>query len=149
MLLWGFLLLVLGNAGLFLLLGATFQGAGQILLYAGGLIVLFLFAAYLPKSALVRGKSIKDEEPHQYNRYPALLVVVAFVALGFWYIAEASPWFTATFNTKEVVTVADAKLLGNALLGKHALAFEMGGLLLTFVLAGALYLATLPENKKA
>ncbi|MBY0231329.1 MAG: NADH-quinone oxidoreductase subunit J [Gemmataceae bacterium] len=70
-----FTLVVLSTCGLFLLLAAPFLMAATIIVYAGAIIVTFLFVLMLAQQ---EGKSDADAR----SREPALAVVTAFLLVG-------------------------------------------------------------------
>ena len=125
--LWLALALV-GTAGLFVLLHADFLAAVQVLLYAGGVVTIVVFAIMLTERLV--GSSLR-----QTNRG-----VLAGVRVGGRLRrpgghdpAGAAPEWTGPAPT----TAA----LGQAVLTEWVLAFEVLGILLVAALLGALYLA--------
>ena len=71
-----FLVLTIASlAGLFVLLHAYFLAAVQILVYAGAVIVLFLFVIML--------LDLKDEERRRINKFGLVAGLVSVGALGF------------------------------------------------------------------
>src|ERR687892_2540129 len=65
-----------GVAGLYILLGADFVAAGQVLIYVGGILILILFAVMLTHR--ITDVQITNRAA---GRIPALLVVGVFFAL--------------------------------------------------------------------
>ena len=130
--LWLALALV-GTAGLFVLLHAEFLAAVQVLLYAGGVVTIVVFAIMLTERLV--GDSLR-----QTNRgivAGALAAAAVFVGLA-GTILRASPGGPP----RPDLTVA---ALGRAVLTEWVLAFEVLGLLLVAALLGALYLARTEE----
>jgi NADH:ubiquinone oxidoreductase subunit 6 (subunit J) len=126
--LWLALALV-STAGLFLLLHAEFLAAAQVLLYAGGVVTIVVFAIMLTERLI--GESI-----YQTNRglaWGAAVAAAVFVAIASVIVrapvsrAGAGPGDTAT--------------LGRALLTDWVLPFESVAALLVAALLGAVYLA--------
>src|SRR5262249_35225241 len=70
-----FALVVLSSCGLFLLLAAPFLMAATIIIYAGAIIVIFLFVLMLAQQA---GRSDADDR----SREPGLAALTGFVLLG-------------------------------------------------------------------
>jgi NADH-quinone oxidoreductase subunit J len=131
--LWLALALV-GTAGLFLLLHAEFLAAVQVLLYAGGVVTIVVFAIMLTERLV--GSSIV-----QTNRgivAGAVAAAAVFVGLAGTILRAARP---ATVPAPALTTAA----LGRAVLTEWVLAFEVLGLLLLAALLGALYLARTDE----
>jgi len=120
-------------AVLFVLLGAPFLGALQILVYAGAIVVLFLFVIMLLNVQ-------KADTPHTYRGaqvWAAILGAVVFLGmfwLAFWRtglrLGEAAP----APLTPELVSL---KGLASTLFGEYLLPFEIVGLLLLVAVIGA------------
>lgn len=131
--LWLALALV-GTAGLFLLLHAEFLAAVQVLLYAGGVVTIVVFAIMLTERLI--GSSIA-----QTNRgilAGAVAAAAVFVGLAGTILRAARPMPAPAAS----LTTAT---LGRAVLTEWVLAFEVLGLLLLAALLGALYLARTEE----
>ena len=120
-------------AVLFVLLGAPFLGALQILVYAGAIVVLFLFVIMLLNVQ-------KTDAPHTYRGaqvWTAILGTLVFLGM-FWLafqrtglrLGEAAP---APLGP-ELVSL---KGLANTLFGEYLLPFEIVGLLLLVAVIGA------------
>jgi NADH-quinone oxidoreductase subunit J len=131
--LWLALALV-GTAGLFVLLHAEFLAAVQVLLYAGGVVTIVVFAIMLTERLV--GETLR-----QTNRgivAGAVAAAAVFVGLA-GTIIRAAP--RAAAPAGDLTTAA----LGTALLTEWVLAFEVLGVLLVAALLGALYLARTEE----
>ena len=131
--LWLALALV-GTAGLFLLLRAEFLAAVQVLLYAGGVVTIVVFAIMLTERLV--GSSVR-----QTNRgivAGAVAAAAVFAGLAATILRAMSP---APAPAPALTTAA----LGRAVLTEWVLAFEVLGLLLLAALLGALYLARTEE----
>jgi NADH-quinone oxidoreductase subunit J len=118
-------------AVLFVLLSADFLAVTQILIYMGGILVLILFAIML--TSTIRDVRIS-------NRYvgesPAFLISFAtFVLLAV--ISFVSPWLEAANLDYEPTT----REIGNQLLSKYILPFEIASVLLLIAVVGAVMLA--------
>jgi NADH-quinone oxidoreductase subunit J len=124
--LWLALALV-GTAGLFVLLHAEFLAAVQVLLYAGGVVTIVVFAIMLTERLV--GASLR-----QTNRG---IVAGALAALAV-FVGLAGTILRAAIPPEPALTTA---ALGRAVLTEWVLAFEVLGILLVAALLGALYLA--------
>jgi len=128
------ILALLAQAGLYLMLYAPFVAGVQIILYAGGIMVLFLFVIML-----VNLERARREE--QFNRQ-WLVGTVAAAALGFLFVTvymkgralwpESAGLPVESSNTQEV---------GNLLYGQYMFAFEIASLLLLVAIIGAVVMA--------
>ncbi len=113
----------------FALLGAGFLAAAQILIYAGAILVLFLFVIMLLG---VSGQEPALDRPVQ--RVGALATVAVLVLAGL-----ALPWAARTLAMPAGVT-GDVSSLGRALLGPYVLAFELITVVLLAAMVGAMVL---------
>ena len=129
------LFVLLGMSGLYLMLNYHFLFAVQLSVYAGGILVLFLFAI------LLIGKKVDKSEPHDLRRIVigaltslAGIVIVTFITLKhkFLYVDKSMIVGDHEISMKEI---------GHALVGtgkyEYLLAFEvLGVLLLACAIAG-------------
>jgi NADH-quinone oxidoreductase subunit J len=126
--LWLALALV-GTAGLFVLLHAEFLAAVQVLLYAGGVVTIVVFAIMLTERLV--GETLR-----QTNRG----IAAGAAAAGAVFVALAGTILRAPRTATPTADLTTAAL-GTALLSEWVLAFEVLGVLLLAALIGALYLA--------
>lgn len=119
-----------GVLGLYVLLSADFVAVVQLVVYIGGILVLILFAVML--TTRVRGKVFT-------NRAMApLAAAVGVAALGalLWKALSGVPAATG-----EQTIAPTTAAIGEMLLTRYLLPFEIVSLLLVLVLAGAVVLA--------
>lgn len=126
-------------AALFVLLGAPFIAALQVLIYTGAILVLFLFVIML--------LNVQDEE----LPWPSLKSIQAWAA-GFAAVVFGGMVFLLSYNglaraeldplTPELVSL---KALATELFGAYLLPFEIVGLLLLVAVIAATVLARKPE----
>ncbi len=129
---------LLGVAGLYFLLNAEFLAAVQLVIYAGGTLILIIFGVMLTsKSPLSQ---------FQPRRWEVIVggVTAGVLLVGIWLALKSSlpelmrtPGVTAP-ATGPQYPVRD---LGQALLGDYLLPFELASVLLLVVMIGAAYLA--------
>jgi NADH-quinone oxidoreductase subunit J len=131
--LWLALALV-GTAGLFVLLHADFLAAVQVLLYAGGVVTIVVFAIMLTERLV--GQSLR-----QTNRG----VLAGVVAAGAVFVGLAGTILRAGRPAGAARPGLTTAALGQAVLTEWTLAFEVLGVLLVAALVGALYLARTEE----
>jgi NADH-quinone oxidoreductase subunit J len=122
---------LLGVAGVFLLLSAPFLAAVQLIVYAGGILVLIVFGVMLT------GRSpLHRFEPSRWER--AAAAGLGVVLLG----GLALAYGAAAFADRPMSPPADsAAAFGGALLGPYLAPFEIASILLLVVMIGAAYLA--------
>ncbi len=122
-------------AGVFLLLKARFLAIVQVLVYAGAIMVLFLFVIML--------LNIDDEE-NLFNKFrikyffgfifgAIVLAQILYSIVGATHVMAAANVSIGTFGTVEAV--------GNVLFTRYLLAFELTAILLTAAVVGALFVA--------
>lgn len=124
----------LGVAGLYILLEADFLAAMQVLVYAGGITVVILFAVMLTRGI----EEPKSSNPVM-NRPASALASAGVLAM----------LLVLIFNTDWPVHVPTAMApgdgisgdLGELLLGKYLLPFEVVSVLLLAALIGAVIIA--------
>ena len=119
-------------AGMFLLLSAEFVALALILVYIGAVIVLFLFGVMITRAPLGRDVALD----HPRKAVPALVSVVLFGVLS-WGSIQA-------FAVTEIEGVGEPTstvLLGESLLGRFVVPFEVVSFLLLAALIGGITLA--------
>ena len=126
-------------ASIFILQSAEFVGAVQILVYAGGIMVLFLFVIMLVHQRTVRTATAFH---HQWDL--ALVLLVAAL-LPFLYILGTEP-FPAVAGDPTALRSVGGKLVGNTeavswlLFRDYLLPFEIASVLLLVAMIGAVVL---------
>lgn len=130
------LLLFFHIAGLYLLLNAEFMAVVQIIVYAGGIMVLFLFVVLLVnlRDEVSVGRFI-GAAPTGFT-FAVALFVLAFMALRAFVLAPPGK-YTIELIQQETHT----KALGKLLYTEYLFPFEIAGLILTVAIVGALVLA--------
>jgi len=120
------------TAGLFLLLSAEFVAWVLVLVYIGAVIVLFLFGIMITRAPTGRDEGLDSNR----RFWPALLSLAVFVVLS-WGSIEA-------FGSNPVVTAGSptaTEILGEALLGRFVIPFEIVGFVLLAALVGGITVA--------
>jgi NADH-quinone oxidoreductase subunit J len=130
------LLLFFHIAGVYLLLNAEFMAVVQIIVYAGGIMVLFLFVVLLVnlRDEVSVGRFI-GASPTGFTFAVALFVLV-FMSLREFVLAPPGK-YTIELIQRETHT----KALGKLLYTEYLFPFEIAGLILTVAIVGALVLA--------
>lgn len=117
-----------GIAGLYALLGADFIAVVQVVIYIGGILVLIIFAVMMTQGGKLPALSIRLP-----GRLTALALAAALLCLLIVAVLEVS-WNLAALLPESQPTTAD---LGNLLLSRYLVPFELASLLLLAVLVGA------------
>lgn len=122
-------------AGLFLLLKAQFLAIIQILVYAGAIMVLFLFVIMLLNV---------DAEESLFNKFRIKYFVAFLLGVGvFSQIIYSVGSFSDALPvvSPEMAEVGTVEAVGEVLFTKYLLPFELTAILLTAALVGALIVA--------
>ncbi|HZI51971.1 MAG TPA: NADH-quinone oxidoreductase subunit J [Terriglobia bacterium] len=131
---------LLSVAGIFLTLRAEFLAGVQVIVYVGGILVLFIFVIML----ISVERSVVER---QFNRQwvVALIVAVLLIAqLGFvaWRGKDSLVVAEATQPTPSVLGVTgNTQLVGETLYGQYLLPFEIASILLLVAIVGSVALA--------
>jgi NADH-quinone oxidoreductase subunit J len=130
------LALFLHVAGIFLLLGAEFLAAVQVIVYAGAILIFYLFVVML--------LDLPDEEarPRFGNHWPlAAGVGLSFAALAWLARVGTGVAPASTRVALDGPPLGSLSAIGMALFGPFALPFEMASLVLLAAIVGAVVLA--------
>jgi NADH-quinone oxidoreductase subunit J len=127
---------LIGVAGLFLLQGAEFVAAVQILVYVGGIMVLFLFVIMLVN---VRESTAQPRMNRQWKTAVAVGVVLA-VELVF-FLATGAAFFQKPGGLLVQQQSPNTESVGNVLYTTYLLPFEIASVLLLVAIVGAVILA--------
>jgi NADH-quinone oxidoreductase subunit J len=123
----------IGIAGLFAALEAHFFFVVQLLIYAGAILVLILFAVMLTRNA-----GHPDRKRANRLVIPAAIASLATAGATCWILA-GHPW---TLAGLPAASPADqTQMLGKALITTYALPFEVASLVLVAALIGAVVVA--------
>jgi NADH-quinone oxidoreductase subunit J len=128
-----FLVVNLGSvAALYLMLGAEFLAAAQVIVYAGAIMVLFVFAIMV----LIPGKEESGPDTHRGARLLAapvgglLLLLLIFVVVGRWSVPRGPEGPSGS-----------AGAVGRLLFTSYLFPFELTSVLLLAAMVGVLLLA--------
>jgi NADH-quinone oxidoreductase subunit J len=143
---------LLGVAGIFLFLGAQFLSVATIVVYAGAILVTFLFVLML---AQPEGRAVYDRVSWEALLSASLgmlfvgILLMAFVGI---FTAEQEPGRKpveppiAEKLKDNVLATNHVAALGTELFGKHLIAIEVAGTLLFAAVVGAAAIAAQGKN---
>lgn len=125
-------------SGLYILLDAHFAAAIQIIVYAGAIMVLFLFVVMLLNAP--HEDTEFDERTHPMlrpgpMRFGGALAVVLIAELA-WALARSAP--PSTFSTTPITSV---QAIGKSLFTDYAFQFEVTSVLILVAMLGAVVMA--------
>lgn len=121
----------LSVAGIYILLNAEFLAAVQILIYAGAVMILLLFAIMLTQ----RAHSPASNPPNSQAGIAAVVAVVLFGLLGL--VLSGTSWLTGA----EAPAGSNTAMLGQAIFNSYVLPFEIASVLLLVAMIGAIVIA--------
>jgi NADH-quinone oxidoreductase subunit J len=125
---------LLAQAGLYLMLYAPFVAGVQIILYAGGIMVLFLFVIML----INLERTMKER---QFNKQ-WLVGIAAAAALGALFIGVYTKGKSLfPIGRIPVSETGNTQAIGNMLYGQYMFPFEIASLLLLVAIIGAVVMA--------
>ncbi len=133
---------LLGTAGMYFLMGYTFLGAAQVIVYAGGIIVLYVFSILLTEGAKNQNlfkRKLKDASWGFVLSLVGFLTFVGVVVSHEWkaQILEAP---SETANAQTTITAIGNSILSSGA-GGYLLPFEAVSVLLLACIVGALLIA--------
>jgi NADH-quinone oxidoreductase subunit J len=125
----------------FLILRAPFLAVVQVLIYAGAIMVLFLFVIMLLN---LTPEELREEISPARKRTAGALSLIFFTLLAT--AIHRSPTVGSAGSlvgpvTGDVAQAGEAFALGAALFSAHALAFEFSSVLILVAIVGAIYLS--------
>jgi NADH-quinone oxidoreductase subunit J len=126
---------VMGSlAVLYLLLGAEFLAAAQVIVYAGAVMVLFIFVIMLLNAGAEskRGTSLLAQ-------LLGVPLVVAFLGVMAYFVQRLFP--SSTMVRFGGFTGGGVREIGRALFGAYLLPFEVTSILILIAIIGAIVLA--------
>ena len=134
---FGFLVSMLGLAGMFALLDNRFLALAQVMVSVGAIVVLSVLT--------ILTVNAKDENlPHEPNKYKWIaftsVLVAPFAILLYKALSGAYQSFAQT------QTAITSKVLGKALFSNWVLPFEIVSILLLAAMLGAIVIARKEEN---
>src|SRR5687767_323184 len=124
-------LTIVSMAGLFVLLRAFFIAAVQILVYAGAVMVLFLFVIML--------LDLKEEERRRFNTFGIGAGVIAVGGIAA--LLVKTIWFSAAGQNKTATIEGGTVALGRQLFTHYLLPFEIVSILLLVAMVGVILLS--------
>ena len=125
------LFVLLGTAGLYFLLGYTFLGSVQTMVYAGGIIVLYVFSILLTS-----GQTEAISQNNKMKTLSALLLSVAGLA-----VVVGIFWAHGFVNAEVLTAPSEAATPSMKEIGHQMLSTDRNGFLLPFEVVSLLLLA--------
>src|SRR5688500_810967 len=136
-------------AGLYIQLDAPFVAVAQIIIYAGAIMVLFLFVVMLlnaPKEDAAEWDQSHPLRRPGVTRFGALLAALLIVQLA-WAVWSIGALDAPVAGQADAATVNSAADLGRSLFSRHTFAFEATSILILVAMVGAVVLARREEGR--
>ena len=130
-------------AGLYIQLQAPFVAVAQIIIYAGAIMVLFLFVVMLlnaPQEDAAEWDRTHPLRRPGIGRFGAALAGVLILQLAY-ALMQVNELDAAVGSQTGAATVSSVRELGKALFSRHAFAFEATSVLILVAMVGAVVLA--------
>ena len=128
------ILTLLAQAALYLMLYAPFVAGVQIILYAGGIMVLFLFVIMLVNID-------RAEKERAFNKQWVVGSIAALALGGLFISVYAKGKAIFPVNPRPGAEGQNTQLIGNMLYGQYMFPFEIASLLLLVAIIGAVVMA--------
>ena len=119
----------------YLLLGAPFIAMAQITVYAGAIMVLFLFVIML-----LGAESLPGISNWRNIWFPGTLAVILFLEAAYLLVVKARPAGDVLQPDVSVNTMENLRQLGTSLFSEYILPFEVVSILLLVAMLGAIIL---------
>lgn len=130
---------LLSVAVIFFMLGAPFAGALEIIVYAGAIMVLFVFVVMMLNIGPAAAVQEKKWSTPKIWIAPAIFATVLIAEML--YLLNQGDWHQAGH------TMVDAKQVGISLFGPYLLVVELASLLLLAALVAAYHLGKSDDHK--
>ena len=144
-----FVLTVFATAGLFILMSADFMAAALVIIYAGAILITYVFVIMLASQIRSPGTASPMAEYDSVSRDPLIASVVGFAMMGmllFVIFDKANRIDKSSGDDRMAAVVAapaqgGTQLLGTYLFKNQAVNLELAGLILTLSTVGAIIIA--------
>jgi NADH-quinone oxidoreductase subunit J len=132
-----------GLSGLYILLDAPFVAVAQIIIYAGAIMVLFLFVVMLLNAGAEDAGEWDQAHPLRHpmvTRTGGFLALLLIVEVA-WALMRHSDLDVAVGSRSDASLVSSVAELGRVLFQRHGFAFEATSVLILVAMVGAVVLA--------
>jgi NADH-quinone oxidoreductase subunit J len=134
---------LLAIALIFFVMGAPFAALLEVIVYAGAIMVLFLFVVMLLNAPQEDAAEWDRAHPFRRSgvgRFGALLAGLLVVQLA-WALMRIVELDAPVGSQTDAATVSSVRELGRVLFDRHAFAFEATSILILVAMVGAVVLA--------
>jgi NADH-quinone oxidoreductase subunit J len=134
-------------SGLYVQLDAPFIAVIQIIVYAGAIMVLFLYVVMLlnaPQEDAAEWDRLHPLRRPGAGRFGSLLAVLLVLQLG-WALSRTADVSDAIGNPADAAEVSSVRAIGRVMFTDYVFAFEATSILILVALVGAILLASRRE----
>lgn len=128
---------MIGLAGLFILLQAEFVAMVQLIVYAGAVMVLFLFVIML----LNLESMTFPDDPRAVRWWGGMVIAVGLLVLLFPVFKAFVPHVVGSVTPQSSVVFSNTQIIARELFTTYLLPFEIASVLLLAAMIGAVVLA--------
>lgn len=125
------ILTFVGTAGIYILLHAEFLAAVQVMVYAGAVAVLIVFAVMLTRRGDIKASNLFNSSYLGAGIVSLALFIVIILAMG------RMNWMASSGS----MTASNVEAVADAFLGRFVIPFEVAAVLLLVAIVGAIILA--------
>ena len=130
-------------AGLYIQLDSPFVAVAQIIIYAGAIMVLFLFVVMLlnaPQEDAADWDQLHPLRRPGFARFGAILAALLIVQLA-WALSSVAGLDAPVAGQADAASVSSVREMGRVLFERHGFAFEATSILILVAMVGAVVLA--------
>jgi NADH-quinone oxidoreductase subunit J len=145
------ILAFISMAGLYLMLGAEFIALIQILVYAGAIMVLFLFVIMFLNLDKEKREWITTQKKQKYFCVIVVAILVAVMITGIsasLFYSNSQSGAPGGFGPKTAAQTNNTTAISSLLFTDYILPFEMTSILLLVAMAGVVYLSKRSKKKE-
>lgn len=130
-------LVFISLAAMYVLLSAPFIAVAQVMIYAGAILILFVFVIMLLSPGVDQGGGVLKAQRSLAILFGALLLIMLIVVLG----AAVLPPTRGAFTPEAIAARGGVEAVGQLLFTDFILPFEITSVLLLVAIVGVMVLA--------
>lgn len=135
----------LGIAGVYVLAGADFIAITQIIVYVGGILVLMIFGLMLTSKK--KGRAVRTASHNLFwGSLSGLGMLLILLLIIYSVDFTRLDWIQYAARKEVVPSTSTVQPIGQLLMSRYVLPFELTGLLLLVALIGAAFIAKRPTD---
>ena len=124
-------------AAMYVLLSAPFIAVAQVMIYAGAILILFVFVIMLLSPGIDQGQGVLKGQRGWVALFGAALVIELVVVLA----AAALPSSRGEFTPERIAQIGNVQAVGAQLFTTYLLPFEITSMLLLVAIVGVIVMA--------